>query len=266
MTRSVLVTGASRGIGAATALRFDSNGWTVYGTARDAERVDTADVALSVDVTDDEAVQNAVDRVVEETGSIDAVVNNAGDSLVGAVEETDPEDARHQFNVNVHGPHRVVNAALPYMREQGDGTVVNVSSVAGRVAASGMGTYAASKHALEALSDSLRVEVAPHGVDVVLVEPGPVDTGFVDDSLDYLDFDGPYADVHDKVRYFVEEVIHGPLAAEPEDVAKKIVRAAESDNPCPRYTAGRGSRLLAATENVPSRIRDAAQDVFIRFR
>lgn len=264
MTRSVLVTGASRGIGAATARRFATNGWTVYGTARDAERVDAADVALSVDVTDDDAVQDAVDRVVEETGGIDAVVNNAGDSLVGAVEETDVEDARAQFDVNVHGPHRVVNAALPHMREQRTGTVVNMSSVAGRVASPGMGTYAASKHALEALSDALRVEVAPFGVDVVLVEPGPVDTGFVDDSVDYLDFEGPYADVHDKVRYFVEDIIHGPLAAQPEDVAEKVVAATEADDPKPRYTVGRGSRLLAATENVPSRLRDAAHHAFMR--
>jgi len=264
VTRSVLVTGASRGIGEATARRFDSNGWTVYGAARDAERVDAGDVALSVDVTDEDEVHAAVERTVEETGGIDAVVNNAGNSLVGAVEETSVEDARAQFDVNFHGPHRVVNAALPHMREQGDGTVVNVSSVAGRVASPGMGTYAASKHALEALSDSLRVEVAPHGVDVVLVEPGPVDTGFVDDSVDHLDPDGPYAAVHEKLRYYSEEVMHGRLAAKPDDVAKKIVSAAESDDPKPRYTVGRGSGLLAATENVPSRVRDAAHDVFLR--
>ena len=263
MTRSVLVTGASRGIGEATARRFDSNGWRVYGTARDAERVDVGE-PLSLDVTDDEEVRNAVDRVVSESGRIDAVVNNAGNSLVGPVEETDVDEARAQFDVNVHGPHRVVRAALPHMRERGDGTVVNVSSVAGRVAASGMGTYAASKHALEALSDALRVEVASFGVDVVLVEPGPVDTGFVDDDVEELADGGPYADVHEALRRFVEDGIHGPLAASPDDVAKKIVAAAESDDPKPRYTVGKGSRLLAASENVPSGVRDAVQDLVLR--
>jgi NAD(P)-dependent dehydrogenase (short-subunit alcohol dehydrogenase family) len=263
MTRAVLVTGASRGIGEATARRFESNGWRVYGTARDADRVDVG-VPLSLDVTDNEGVRDAVERVVEDQGRIDAVVNNAGNSLVGPVEETDVEDARHQFDVNFHGPHRLVRAALPYMREQRDGTVVNVSSVAGRVAASGMGTYAASKHALEALSDALRVEVARFGINVVLVEPGPVDTEFVDDDVEELDHGGPYADVHEGLRRFVEDGIHGPLAASPDDVAKKIVAAAEDDDPKTRYTVGRGSRLLAATDKVPSGVRDAVQDIVLR--
>ncbi|MFW5983656.1 MAG: SDR family oxidoreductase [Halobacteria archaeon] len=264
MTRTVLVTGASRGIGEATARRFDSNGWCVYGTARDAERVDAGDVALSLDVTDDAEVRDAVERVVNDEGRIDCVVNNAGNSLLGPVEETDVEDARTQFNVNFHGPHRVVRAALPYMREQGDGTVVNVSSIAGRVASPGMGTYAASKHALEALCDAVRVEVSRFGVDVVLVEPGPVDTGFVDDIVGHLDYDGPYADVHKGLRRFVESGVHGPLAASPDDVAKKIVAAAESDHPKPRYTVGHGSSLLRATEHTPSSVRDAAQRLFLR--
>jgi NAD(P)-dependent dehydrogenase (short-subunit alcohol dehydrogenase family) len=263
MTRTVLVTGASRGIGKETARRFESNGWRVYGTARDAERVDVGE-PLSLDVTDDESVRDAVERIVDDEGRIDALVNNAGNSLLGPVEETDVEDARHQFDVNVHGPHRLVRAALPHMRERGDGTVVNVSSVAGRVASAGMGTYAASKHALEALSDALRVEVAPFGVDVVLVEPGPVDTGFADNELDHLDFDGTYGDVNEGIRRFVERGIHGPLAASPDDVAKKIAAAAEDDDPKPRYTVGKGSRLLAATESVPSCIRDAVQDTVLR--
>ena len=257
MTRTVLVTGASRGIGEATARRFDSNGWTVYGTARDAVRVDAADVALSLDVTDDEQVKQAVESIVNEEGSLDCVVNNAGNSLLGPVEETGVEEARAQFDVNLHGPHRLVRAALPHMREQGDGSIINVSNVAGRVASPGMGTYAASKHALEALSDALRVEVARFGVDVVLVEPGPVDTGFVDDAVGHLDYEGPYAEVNEGLRYFAEDIIHGPLAASPDDVAKKIAAAAESDDPKPRYTVGHGASLLAAAEHAPSSVRDA---------
>jgi NAD(P)-dependent dehydrogenase (short-subunit alcohol dehydrogenase family) len=265
MTRTVLVTGASRGIGEATARRFESNGWRVYGTARDADRVDVG-VPLSLDVTDDEGVRDAVERIVEDEGRIDAVVNNAGNSLLGPVEETDVEDARAQFDVNFHGPHRVVRAALPHMREQGDGTVVNVSSVAGRVASPGMGTYAASKHALEAMSDALRVEASRFGVDVVLVEPGPVDTGFVDDAVGHLDYEGPYAEVNEGLRYFAEDIIHGPLAASPDDVSKKIVAAAESDDPKARYTVGRGASLLAATEHAPSSVRDAFYRLTERLR
>jgi NAD(P)-dependent dehydrogenase (short-subunit alcohol dehydrogenase family) len=263
MTRSVLITGASRGIGEATARRFEEDGWRVYGTARDAERVDVG-VPMSLDVTDEEAVRETVETVVDDAGRIDAVVNNAGNSLLGPVEETDVEEARGQFDVNVHGPHRLVRSVLPHMREQGDGTIVNVSSIAGRVASSGMGTYAASKHALEALSDSLRVEVAPFGVDVVLIEPGPVDTGFVDEVVETLDYDGPYAEVNEGLRRFAEDGVHGPLAASPDDVADKIVAAAEDDSPKPRYTVGYGSSLLGATEHVPSSVRDAAQRLFLR--
>jgi len=265
MTRSVLVTGASRGIGEATARLFESNGWRVYGTARDAERVDTGDVALSVDVTDGGDVKEAVERIVDETGRLDCVVNNAGNPLLGAVEETSAEDARAQMDVNLHGPHRVVNAALPHMREQGDGTVVNVSSVAGRVSAPGMGTYAASKGALEALSDALRVEVEPHGIDVVLVEPGPVDTGFVDGVLGELDYEGTYARVNRGLRRFTEDGVHGPLAASPDDVAERIVAAAEDDDPSARYTVGYGSSLLGVSEHAPSEVRDAAYRAFMRF-
>jgi len=256
MERTVLVTGAASGIGEATARRFGANGWRVYATDLDADEVDAGDVALTLDVTDDGDAEEAVDRVVDETGRLDCVVNNAGNPLAGAVESTDAEDARAQFDVNLHGPHRLANAALPQMREQGDGTVVNMSSVLGRVSLPGVGTYCASKCALEALSDALRVEVAPFGVDVVLIEPGGVDTGFEEGVEDDLDLDGPYADLHRGLRDRADSLMSGVLASSPDDVAEKVVDAAEADEPKARYTVGPASKPIVASSYLPSRLRD----------
>jgi NAD(P)-dependent dehydrogenase (short-subunit alcohol dehydrogenase family) len=257
MERTVLVTGAASGIGDATARLFDTKGWHVYATDIDADDVTAGDSALDLDVTDQNEADEAVGRAVEETGRLDCVVNNAGNPLAGAVEATDPEDARAQFDVNFHGPHRLVRAALPYMREQGDGTVVNMSSVLGRVSLPGVGTYCASKAALEAMSDALRVEVSRFGVDVVLVEPGGVETGFEEGAEESLDLDGPYADVHERLKERADDLMSGPLASSPEEVAEVVVDAAEADEPDARYTVGPASKPLVASGYLPSKLRDA---------
>ncbi len=256
MERTVIVTGAASGIGEATARRFESNGWHVYATDIDDGNLSVGDERLHLDVTDSDEVDEVVGTVVDETGRIDCVVNNAGNPLAGAVEETSVEDARVQFDVNLHGPHRLARAALPYMREQGDGTVINMSSVLGRVSLPGVGTYCASKHSLEALTDALRVEVAPHGVDVVLVEPGGVETGFEEGVAESLDFDGPYGELYRSLERRVENLMTGLLASSPDDVAEKVVAAAETDDPKPRYTVGPVSKPLVASGYLPSKVQD----------
>lgn len=267
MSRTVLLTGCSSGIGEATAREFDERGWCVYATARDTEDLDEGlgDRHLALDVTDDKEAEKAVETVLENEGRVDAVVNNAGSPLLGAAEETDVEEARSQFDVNVHGPHRLVRAVLPHMRRQEEGTIVNVSSLAGRVVPPGMGTYAASKHALEGLSDALRVEVSGFGVDVVLIEPGPVETNFVDETVEELDCEGPYSEVHESLRRYANSIMTGATAVPPENAARTIADAVEDKNPDARYTVGRASGLLGATEYLPSSVRDKAHRLMMRF-
>ncbi|MDY7081001.1 MAG: SDR family oxidoreductase [Halobacteria archaeon] len=182
MVKTVLVTGASGGIGRETAELFEDRGWKVYGTSRNPDDTDVAGIPLELDVTDADSVENAVARVIEEQGHIDVLVNNAGVGKYGAVEEVPMDEMQHEFGVNVFGPVRMVQEVLPYMREREEGTIINVSSLAGRLSSPAMGIYAGSKFALEGITDALRVEVSDFGINVVLIEPGPVDTGFGEEA------------------------------------------------------------------------------------
>ncbi|MFB6092045.1 MAG: SDR family NAD(P)-dependent oxidoreductase, partial [Haloquadratum sp.] len=181
---TVLITGCSSGIGRATARAFLEEDWRVYATARNPADVETLGEAgceiATLDVTDRDDVDRVVDRIVDEAGHVSCLVNNAGYGQFGPVEDVPTDQVHRQFDVNLYGPHRLVRAVLPQMREQGEGTIVNVSSVAGRVSFPGGGVYAGSKFALEAMSDALRNEVDEYGIDVVVVEPGPVESNFDD--------------------------------------------------------------------------------------
>src|SRR5512134_883364 len=180
----ILVTGCSTGIGRATALEAAARGHRVFASARRPESV--AGLAakgitpVALDVTAPASIAEAVGEVLRSESRIDALVNNAGYGQYGAVEDVSPEEWRAQFEVNVFGALAVLRAVLPAMGRARGGTIVNVSSVAGRVAVPFAGAYSASKHALEAISDALRVELSPWGIRVVLVEPGPISTRFGD--------------------------------------------------------------------------------------
>ncbi|WP_246987406.1 SDR family oxidoreductase [Halorientalis marina] len=262
--KTVLITGSSSGIGRATAKAFHEEDWTVYATARDTD--DVADLAeegcetAELDVTEDDQIESVVDRVVDEQGSIECLVNNAGYAQFGAVEDVPVEAVHDQFDVNLYGPHRLTRAVLPHMREQGDGTIVNVSSVAGRISTPGQGVYAGSKFALEGLTDALRNEVDDHGIDVVLVEPGPTSTNFDDRAtaeLDgRLDRSGAYDDLYE---FYEQQRLFGgtsAIAGEPEEVAEVIREATCSADPEARYPVGGQANLLLLTRFVPDRLRD----------
>jgi NAD(P)-dependent dehydrogenase (short-subunit alcohol dehydrogenase family) len=255
----VLITGCSSGIGRATARRFLAAGWRVWATSRDPD--DVAELAsegcrtAALDVTDDEQVDHVVAAVVERDGRIDCLVNNAGFGQAGAVEEVPVDQLRAQFEVNVFGPVQLVQAVLPHMRAAESGTVVNVSSLLGRVVYPTRGAYAGSKHALEALSDALRMEVGGFGVDVVLVEPGAVRTGFDDrlrETRETVDDQPVYA----RLRRVVDTAqrLSERTAMSPDRVADVVFEAAAEAAPKSRYVVGLDARLaILADRLLPAR-------------
>ncbi|MFB6302271.1 MAG: SDR family oxidoreductase [Haloferacaceae archaeon] len=272
MDRTVLVTGSSGGIGRATVEAFLDEEWTAYATARDpadVQRLGERDgcTIATLDVTDGDEVERVVDRMVDEEGRIDCLVNNAGYGQFGPVEDLPVGTVRRQYDVNVYGPHRLIRAVLPHMRERGDGTVVNVSSVAGRVAFPGGGAYCGSKFALEAMSDALRAEVDEYGVDVVLIEPGPVDTGFGERAEQEVQGEGESPDLDRSGAYeaFYEAFADagaigdgGPGTIPPERVADAVVNAASATRPRARYPVGTFARVAVLARFVPDALRDRA--------
>jgi len=258
-----VVTGSSSGIGRATALAFLEEDWVVYATARDPEDVsELADAGCrtaELDVTDESQVAAVVERVVDEQGRIDCVVNNAGFAQFGPLEDVPTASVERQFDVNAFGPHRLVRAALPHMREAGDGTIVNVSSVVGKLSIPGSGAYAASKAALESMSDALRAEVEAFGVDVVVVAPGPVDSSFydrADEELDGADESGAYDDIYELYSDASAMGGFGPASIGPGVVADAIVNAASATDPEPRYPVGPVAKDAGLARLVPARVRD----------
>lgn len=177
--RVVLVTGASSGFGRAIAESLAADGLQVFGTVRTpAAARATAFTTLQLDVTRDDSVADAVDHVIRTAGRIDAVVNNAGMGIAGAIEDTTVEEAREQFETNFFGTHRMCRAVLPHMRARGTGHILNMSSLAGHVPLPFQGFYSATKFAIEAYSEALRMELRPFGIAVSMIEPGDFATGF----------------------------------------------------------------------------------------
>ena len=254
-----LITGCSSGIGEAAAIRLHETGALVYATAR---RIDTlvglearGIRTLSLDVTDEASMAAAVAAVEEQHGSIDILVNNAGYGLYGPVEQVSLEDVRRQFETNVFGLSRLIQLVLPGMRRAGGGRILNVSSMGGRTTLPGGAFYHASKYAVEALSDLLRIEVAPFGIDVVLIEPGPVKTPWNETALSSVPTaavapngtngaavgtptDDPYAGYKAAVATGFAKANSGSLArfgSTADDIAKVITRAATIRRPRTRY-------------------------------
>ena len=268
MAKTVLITGASSGIGRATAEAFLDDDWQVWATARDeadvAELGEAGCETAELDVTDANQCERVVGDVVEAAGRIDCLVNNAGYAQFGAVEDVSTADmaaAGRQFDVNLYGPHRLIRQVLPHMRARENGTIVNLSSVAGRLALPGQGVYAASKFALEGLSDALRVEAAEYDIDVVLVEPGPVETEFYDraqDEQEENDQTGAYDWLYTAREDSRLAGVQDALSTTPGTVALTIRDAANASDPAPRYPVGEGAKLLLMARHLPARWRDAA--------
>lgn len=244
-----LVTGASSGIGKAIAKNLHRNGVTVYAGARRVERMNDLDdmgiTTLALDVTDAASVERVVDRIVTETGRMDILVNNAGFGLLGALEDLSIEQAQAQFDVNLFGAARLIQSVLPMMRQQHAGRIINITSIDGKVAQPMASWYVASKFALEGLSDTLRLELRPHDIDVVVIEPGSIQSEWADIASDHLEAasgNGPYAASTKRAVAILKAAKQ--FASGPEVIARLVDKAALSRRPKTRYHAGTGSQLL----------------------
>ncbi|TDP96760.1 oxidoreductase [Labedaea rhizosphaerae] len=252
-----VVTGASSGIGKAAALALVGAGFQVIGTSRDAARI--APVAgvtfVDLDVTSDESVDAVVRQVIAQYGRIDVLVNNAGVGANGAAEEFSAGRAQAVFDVNVFGLMRMTRAVLPHMRAQHSGRIVNVSSVGGFVPNPFMAVYVSTKHAVEGYSESLDHEVREHGVRVLRVQPGPVNTPF---DANQVQADAPLAIYAHRRRVF-EDVMRESMRGgeDPAAVAKVIAAAATDAKPKPRYLAGSTAGRVAVLRRIaPARTFD----------
>jgi NADP-dependent 3-hydroxy acid dehydrogenase YdfG len=295
-SKAVLVTGCSSGIGEATARRLAGHGWTVYASARRLESIEQlADVGcklLQLDVTDEQSMRAAVDTVEREQGAVGVLVNNAGYSQGGPIEQVPLEAVRRQFETNVFGPIALTQMVLPAMRAQHWGKIVNIGSMGGRLTLPGGGLYHATKHSLEAISDALRFEVRGFGVDVVLVEPGLITTEFgktavatvneadatgtggtsgtagTDGDREELGHDGaahdggdPYKRFNAKLAAMTAGVYEGPmrhLGGGPDVVAKAIEKAITSRKAPSRMLLTPSAHLTVFQRKIlPDRLWDA---------
>ena len=236
----VLITGASSGIGKTCAEHLHAQGYRVYGTSRRAAAAPSSDGfrLIAMDVTSEDSVAQAIELILSREGRLDVVFNNAGDGIAGAVEDTSIEEARQQLDTNFFGVLRVCRAALPVMRKQGAGLILNVSSLGGLVGLPFQGLYSASKFAVEGMTEVLRMEVRPFGVRVALIEPGDFRTGFTAQRRKVRAAQGSnaYTARFDKALATMERDENG--GADPIAVARLLERLINTRSPRPRYKVG----------------------------
>jgi NAD(P)-dependent dehydrogenase (short-subunit alcohol dehydrogenase family) len=246
--KTVLITGATDGLGKALALLLAERGYRVFAAGRSPEKLAQLDAAarekkvplesVALDVCSDDSVKRGVEHVLARAGAIDVLVNNAGVNYTAAVEDLSMEAWRAQFETNFFGVLRVTRAVLPQMRERRSGRILMMSSISGLVTAPTQGAYSSSKHALEALSNALRMELYPFRIPVVLIEPGYIVTGIgkaaAELSKPYVEKGGPYASLY--ARFFISvDAARTRSKTTPEDCARVMLHAIETPRPKPRY-------------------------------
>ncbi|MFH1928608.1 MAG: SDR family oxidoreductase [Chloroflexota bacterium] len=263
-TPVAIITGCSSGIGRATAVLLAERGWHVFATARRLEALNDLSsdriTPLRLDVTDEQSITNAVEQMLAQAGCIDALVNNAGYTEVGPLEEATAGEIRRQFETNTFGPLRLAQLVIPAMRAQGSGRIVNVSTIGGRVAIPFIGLYNSSKFALEAMSDALRLEARPFGVQVIVIEPGGVRTNFNAAAAERgqrfaADASSPYHRYFEPLNRFITQT--AAYSSPPERVARVIHRALTARRPRARYAATPDARIMLA---IMTRLSDGMRD------
>ena len=249
MKKVILVTGASSGMGKVSAMQLIKEGHLVYGLAPNVKEmqdlVEAGGYAVEVDVTNDEQMKTAVAHVIKEQGRIDVLWNNAGYGLFGPIEEIDIDQARHQYEVNVFGLARMTQLVLPYMREQKSGTIINTSSMGGKIYFPLGAWYHSTKHAVEGWSDCLRLDLKEFNIDVVVLEPGFIETNFGQNVLAHFPKDsdkGPYKKL---VRAMIKASERpGFTGSSPQVIADTISKIVSAKKPKTRYLVGKMAKPM----------------------
>ncbi len=251
-TQTVLITGASSGMGKQTAIKLLSLGYTVYVAARRVDKMQDLEalggIPLALDITREQDIVRVVEQITSERGGIDILINNAGFGMYGAMEETTIADARYQFEVNLFGLARLTQLALPAMRAKRAGKIINISSMGGKVYTPLGAWYHATKHALEGWSDCLRIELAQFGIDVIIIEPGAIATEFGDVMLAPMlerSGQGPYEGMAQSMAKATRASYDKPGAASPPSlIADTIAKAIAAKRPKTRYAVGKLAKPL----------------------
>ncbi|MGK7930434.1 MAG: oxidoreductase [Microcystaceae cyanobacterium] len=244
--KTVLITGASSGIGKATAKTLIRANYTVYTAARRIDKMSDLQalgaIPIKMDITKEEELKAAIRKMEEEQGGVDILVNNAGFGMYGAMEDTTLEDARYQFEVNLFGLARLTQLVLPYMRSQKSGTIINLSSMGGKMYTPLGSWYHATKHALEGWSDCLRIELAPFNIDVVIIEPGVIKTEFGDVMIQPMlerSGSGAYKDLAQGLAKASRNSYESGNSSSPDLIADLILQAIQAKKPKTRYVGGK---------------------------
>jgi NAD(P)-dependent dehydrogenase (short-subunit alcohol dehydrogenase family) len=264
MNRTVLITGVSSGIGQATSALLVSRGFQVFGTTRSHDLTPPVPgvAMIRLDVTDDAAVQQGVQSVLKQAGQLDGLINNAGYMLIGGLEETSLAEAQQQFDANVFGPVRMINAVLPAMRARGHGRIINIGSVLGFLPGPYMGIYAASKHAIEGYTETLDHEVRQFGVRAVLVEPTFTRSNLGNNGKVAVASIDAYAAPRARAAASIRRAIEG--GSDPKAVADVVYEALTAPSPRLRYQVGEGVTLKQLRRFVPAGMFD--KSIRKRFR
>ncbi len=263
MTKVALVTGSSSGIGLETCLALARDGFHTFASMRDTKKAAALQEAakkenlsievIELDVDKENSIKSAVAKVMSDSGRIDVLVNNAGYGLFGSLEDVPIEDFKKQFETNLFGIIILIQQVAPIMRNQGDGFIVNISSVAGRIGFPSSSAYISSKFALEGLSESLRYELGPFGVKVIIIEPGVVKTPFFS-SMKVVEPkpDSPYKEITDKIISAVKMMAE--LGTLPVEVAKTVVKSINDKEPLPRYLVGNDASMFLEAKKMKTDI------------
>ena len=257
MQKVAVVTGSSSGMGFETSLILARNGFHTYATMRKLEGEGLKQLTditknenlplqvIQLDVNDDKSVNDAINAVIKEKDRIDVVVNNAGYDLMGALEETSMDEIKAQFETNIFGPLRIMQAVIPMMRKQGGGIIVNITSLGGRISFPLNSPYHATKFALEGLSESIQYELEPFGIKIIVIEPGGVGSNFLKNlkmaakTSDPLN--SPYRSIQNSMSEYFKQWAQN--LTHPSEVAKVILQAVTSDNPDFRYVVGNDAKM-----------------------